>query len=144
MRITSFCSKFVSSSKLEWETQVFLRGFVPSLWVVKNLNEKLECLRVEKFVTSIQNFNLYPTLSRLFLNYFLNWYSLRVLFARMSTLYNIATYYRAQNLRQGIVMKTSFETRVSRMGLGSFVDINIFVMKYYLILVFSYSPFFKC
>ena len=38
---------------------------------------------------------------------------------------------RAQNLRQGIVMKTSFETRVSRMGSGSFVDINIFVMKYY-------------
>ena len=37
----------------------------------------------------------------------------------------------AQNLRQGIVMKTSFKTRVSRMGLGSFVNINIFVMKYY-------------
>jgi len=32
-------------------------------------------------------------------------------------------------------MKTSFKTRVLRMGLGSFVDINIFVMKYYLILV---------
>jgi len=30
-------------------------------------------------------------------------------------------------------MKTSFETRVSRMGLGSFVDINIFVVKYYFI-----------
>ena len=30
-------------------------------------------------------------------------------------------------------MKTSFETRVSRMGLDSFVDINIFVMKYYFI-----------
>ena len=39
----------------------------------------------------------------------------------------------AQNLRQGIVMKTSFGTRVSRMGLGSFEDINIFVMKYYVI-----------
>ena len=38
-----------------------------------------------------------------------------------------------QNLRQGIVMKTKFETRVSRMGLGSFWDINIFVMKYYFI-----------
>ena len=38
---------------------------------------------------------------------------------------------RAQNLRQGIVMKTSFETRVSQMGLGSFVDINMFVIKYY-------------
>ena len=36
-----------------------------------------------------------------------------------------------QNLRQGIVMKTSFKTRVSRMGLGSFVDIIIFEMKYY-------------
>ena len=30
-------------------------------------------------------------------------------------------------------MKTSFESRVSRMGLGSFVDINIFVVKYYFI-----------
>ena len=30
-------------------------------------------------------------------------------------------------------MKTSFETRVSRMGLSSFVDINIFVGKYYFI-----------
>ena len=49
---------------------------------------------------------------------------------------------RAQNLRQGIVMKTSFETRVLRMGLGSFVDINIFVVKYYLILVSLNSPFF--
>jgi len=28
-------------------------------------------------------------------------------------------------------MKTSFKTRVSRMGLGSFVDIIIFEMKYY-------------
>jgi len=36
----------------------------------------------------------------------------------------------AQNLRQGIVKKTSFKTRVSRMGLHSFVNINIFVMKY--------------
>ena len=41
--------------------------------------------------------------------------------------------FRAQNLRQVIVLKTSFETRVSRMGLGSFVDINIFVMNYYII-----------
>ena len=40
-------------------------------------------------------------------------------------------------------MKTSFETLVSQMGLGSFVDINIFVMKYYFILVSSYSPFLK-
>ena len=40
-------------------------------------------------------------------------------------------------------MKTSFETRVSRMGSGSFVDINIFVLKYYLILVFSYAIFFN-
>ena len=42
-------------------------------------------------------------------------------------------YYRAQNLRQGIVMKTSFGTRVSQMGLPSFVDIDIFVLKYYFI-----------
>ena len=38
----------------------------------------------------------------------------------------------AQNLRQGTDMKISFEW-VSRMGLGSFVDINNFVMKYYFI-----------
>jgi len=48
-------------------------------------------------------------------------------------MYTISYHYRAQNLRKGIVMKTSFETRVSRMGLGSFVDINIFVVKYYFI-----------
>jgi len=40
-------------------------------------------------------------------------------------------------------MKTSFGTRVSLMGLGSFVDISIFVMKYYFILISSYSPFFS-
>ena len=51
---------------------------------------------------------------------------------------------RAQNLKQGIVMKTSFETRVSRMGLGSFVDINIFVMKYFFLLsFFTFSIFVK-
>ena len=46
-----------------------------------------------------------------------------------------------QNLRQGIVMKTSFETRVSWMGLGRFVDINLFVMKYYLFTFFIFSIF---
>ena len=35
-------------------------------------------------------------------------------------------------------MKTSFKTRVSRMGLGSFVNINIFVMKYYFFFQFVY------
>ena len=41
-------------------------------------------------------------------------------------------------------MKTSFETRVSRMGLGSFVDINIFVMKYFFLLsFFTFSIFVK-
>ena len=35
---------------------------------------------------------------------------------------------RAQNLRQGILLKTSFKTRVSRMGSGSFVDMNSFVV----------------
>ena len=35
----------------------------------------------------------------------------------------------SQSPRQGIVMKTSFETQVSRMGLGSFVNINIFVIS---------------
>ena len=38
---------------------------------------------------------------------------------------------RAKNSRQGIVMKTSFKTQVLWMGLGSFVDINIFVVKYF-------------
>ena len=50
---------------------------------------------------------------------------------------------KAQNLRQGIVMKTSFKTRVSRMGLGIFVNISIFVMKYYFFSVCLYSPFFS-
>jgi len=50
------------------------------------------------------------------------------------TLYTI---HRAQNLRQGIDMKTSFETRVSQTGLGSLVDINIYVLNIFL----SYSPF---
>ena len=49
----------------------------------------------------------------------------------------------AQNLRQGIVIKTSFETRVSQMGLGSFVDINIFVMKYYIIQFLHILLFFE-
>jgi len=40
-------------------------------------------------------------------------------------------------------MKTSFGTRVSRMGLTSFVDINIFVMKYYFILFLLILHFFK-
>ena len=46
-----------------------------------------------------------------------------------------------QNLRQGIIMKTSFETRVSVMGLGSFVDINIFVKNIILFGFFILSFF---
>ena len=38
-------------------------------------------------------------------------------------------------------MKTSFETRVSQMGSGSFVDINIFFMKYYFFSLFIFSIF---
>jgi len=45
----------------------------------------------------------------------------------------LSRFVRAQNLRQGIVIKTSFKTRVSRVGLGSFVNIDIFVMKYYVL-----------
>ena len=56
-----------------------------------------------------------------------------------SVLYD--SYIWAQNLRQGIVMKTSFETRVSGIGPGSFVNIHIFVMKYFSYLVSPYSPF---
>ena len=41
--------------------------------------------------------------------------------------------HRAQNLKQGNILKTSFKTWVSRMGLGRVVNINIFVMKYYFI-----------
>ena len=40
-------------------------------------------------------------------------------------------------------MKTSFGTRVSRIGFGSFVDINIFVMKYYFIQFLRILHFFK-
>ena len=39
--------------------------------------------------------------------------------------------------------KTSFETRVSRIGLGSFVDINIFVMKYNYFYLLYVLHFFK-
>ena len=46
----------------------------------------------------------------------------------------------SRNLRPGIVLKTSFKTRVTRMGLGSFVNINIFVMKYFF-KVCLYFPF---
>ena len=45
----------------------------------------------------------------------------------------------AQNLRQGIVMKTSFKTQVLRMGLSSFVDIDIFVMKYLFLPILHFS-----
>ncbi len=58
-----------------------------------------------------------------------------IVYGRLSIVYTIHKYivYRAQNLRQGIVMKTSFGTWVSQMGLPSFVDIDIFVLKYYFI-----------
>ena len=36
-------------------------------------------------------------------------------------------------------MKTSFKTRVLRMGLSSFVDIDIFVMKYLFLLILHFS-----
>ena len=49
---------------------------------------------------------------------------------------------RAQNLRQGIVMKTSLGTQVSRMGLGSFVDIDNFVMYFYVTYSFFIISFF--
>ena len=41
--------------------------------------------------------------------------------------------FQSPKFKTGYRLKTSFETRVSRMGLGSFVDINIFVMNYYII-----------
>ena len=50
---------------------------------------------------------------------------------------------RAQNLRQGIVLKTSFKTRVSRIGLGSFVNITIFAMKYHFIQFVYILNFFR-
>ena len=40
-------------------------------------------------------------------------------------------YFRAQNLRQGIFMETSFRARVSRIGLGILMDINIFVIHFF-------------
>ena len=50
---------------------------------------------------------------------------------------------QAQNLRQSLVVKTSFDTRVSRTGLGSFVDIIIFFMKYYFIQFLHILHFFQ-
>lgn len=42
------------------------------------------------------------------------------------------TEFRAQNLGQGIVIKPSFETRIVRMGLNSFViNNNIFLIHYF-------------
>ena len=55
------------------------------------------------------------------------------------TRYECTVYPRAQNLRQGIIMKTSFKTRVLRMGFGSFVGINILVIKYFLFGFFTFS-----
>ena len=46
-------------------------------------------------------------------------------------------YSRARNRRQSIVMKPSFENPVPWMGSDSFVDTNIFVKKYYNLLMFS-------
>ena len=40
-------------------------------------------------------------------------------------------------------MKTSFKTRVLQMGLGSFVNINIFVIKHYFFTLFIFSIFFE-
>ena len=64
------------------------------------------------------------------------WYA--IFFTAGSFVYNCTVHdqsadIRAQNLKQGIVMKTGFGTGVLRMGLGSFADINICVMKYYFI-----------
>ena len=50
---------------------------------------------------------------------------------------------QSQNLRQGIVMKTSLETRVSQIGLDSFVDINIFVKNIILFSFFKFSIFLR-
>ena len=77
----------------------------------------------------------FPELSPTLLNKFFP-PKIMFLFKFYSHLY--LTNNKPQNLRQGIVMKTSFKgivmkpsfkTRVLRMGLGSFVDINIFVIK---------------
>ena len=70
------------------------------------------------------------------------WYTLTV-YSTLDILTLNPVYSWAQNLRQGIVMKTSFGTRASRMGLGSFVDINIFVLKYYFIWFLPILHFFK-
>ena len=50
---------------------------------------------------------------------------------------------RAQNLGQGIIMKTSFKTRVLRLGLGSSVDINILVMKYLFLHILHFFRIYK-
>ena len=50
---------------------------------------------------------------------------------------------QSPKLKTGIVLKTSFKIRVSRMGLGIFVNINIFAMKYYFFSLFIFSIFFE-
>ena len=70
------------------------------------------------------------------------WYTLTV-YSTLDILTLNPVYSWAQNLRQGIVMKTSFGTRVSRMRLGSFVDINIFCCEISFYLFSSYFPLFK-
>jgi len=48
-------------------------------------------------------------------------------------MYGVFCFVQRPKLKTGYRYETSFRTRVSRMGLGSFVDINISVMKYYFI-----------
>ena len=57
----------------------------------------------------------------------------RIFRERTSSFGVLSRFARAQNLRHGIVIKTSFKPRVTRMGLGSFGNINIFLMKYYVL-----------
>ena len=61
----------------------------------------------------------------------------------MYGLIKLVTKSRTQNLRQGIVMKTSFKTRVLRMELLQFCEYQYFVMKYFVINFFKFSIFFK-
>ena len=50
---------------------------------------------------------------------------------------------QSSKLKTGYRYVTSFKTRVSRVGLGTCVIINIFVMTYYFFSFFIFSIFFE-
>ena len=87
--------------------------------------------------------HLSKTISINFRGLIFSWVFTRLRFLNLFAIRSILKPSLSPKLKTGyIVMKTSFKTRILRMGLGSFVDINIFVMKHFYS-VSSYSPFFS-